>query len=198
MEEKKYTYWLIYLIDEEAREKFLYPATYDKTSKLYAYTTDKKLMKLFAEQRNMKIFHIKKKEVDRGYVNFLAEVYPSLNLTTLDGKTMSETHELVKYKVAVTNYEFNMTFAEAGFMHHTEMSKTPNGVSHIEWAGILKPEYQYLLYKLGYLYFYDPDRHLKIQEKIGDRDPEDLPFIENDPYIDQLVIFIKKYKDLLK
>ena len=149
MEEKKYTYWLIYLKDEEAREKFLYSMTYDKTSKLYAYTSDKKLMKLFAEQRNMKLFHIKKKIVDRRYVNFLAAEYPSLNLTTLDGKTMTETHELVKYKVAVTNFEFNMTFAETGFMQHTEMAKTPTGVSHIEWAGILKTEYQYLLYKLG-------------------------------------------------
>ena len=71
--ERQYHYYLIYLTNEYFRKEFLYGVDYDPDQTLYAYTDDKKILRVFKMQRNMRVFHIKKVVFDREGVNTIAK-----------------------------------------------------------------------------------------------------------------------------
>ena len=87
--------WIIYKYDE------IYGY------ELYAYSTEKKLVKKFIEERNMKLFKIKKEKLTHEEIQDLDKETNSSYLTILIGKTKLGSHgsEVIDFELVVTKEE---------------------------------------------------------------------------------------------
>ena len=189
--ERQYHYYLIYLTNEYFRKEFLYGVDYDPDQTLYAYTDDKKILRVFKMQRNMRVFHIKKVVFDREGVNAIAKEYQTLMLHLERGKTQMKDGSIHPFSVAMTNYEYNCAFSAAQFEFHTEIYRECDTQQNLEFAPMMIPEIRINLYRLGYWYFFDQEYDSSMND-MEDKRPFD------GPSIDILSSFIHIYKDLLK
>lgn len=93
---ERYKYWLIYLKSADV----------DVELELYAYTDNKKYMKQFQLERNMKRFIVIKKFLTKEEVHMLAEHYNQLYLMKFEGKTRVDAKDYIReFSIIVTKEE---------------------------------------------------------------------------------------------
>lgn len=197
--EKRYRYWFIYR-KPTPEEESLEP---DSDVLLYAYTDKKDLFELFCEQRNMKMFRIKKRKISRAMVNFYADNFPHLYLMEKEGKTHETKTTLMDFRLSLTKEEYNHVYSCNQFylctLIHREMSK--HGIVKSE---MLIPDIRYLLYRAQYWNFVDPVYHSELEAKEqkhireSEQLPDEIPFLDVYPEIDFLTVFVQTYKETLK
>lgn len=150
---EEYKYYMYYgnsrykdLIDAEAHKKFnRYIMNIDNDA-LLAYTSDKKIAKIFESQRNMKLFTKKVEYLDKNLVNGLANEFQNNILTVKEFNFIDkETSFSKKVKIALTTFEL---------MRYNNLVATVNlNLYKCAWTPpeIFLPEYIKALKTIGYV-----------------------------------------------
>lgn len=181
-DEPRYTYWFIYLIPEYLQIKYITDLIEQEGPQLYAYTDKKELIHLWKEQRNSKIFLIKKKKITKGDVHFITDNYRNYFLQLLEGKTRTTDGETRHYKLAVTIREKLSVETDTAFMMHTHIRRNRKWLPSYVYIPIIQEALSALLY----------DAELFPNEVIPN---ECYEMLED---YDYLFYFIRKYQPLLK
>lgn len=179
---KKYKYWFFYIDDKYLDIVYIE----EPNTNLYAYTDDHNIAMKFKKTRNMKIFTMKEKTIDREEVNYLADRFQREKLLLVNYES-SMTHSVLnkfEYKLALTQTE------------HTNIQNIVNQifVSKIwdtTWINphIFKDKYVSMLYEIGFAYGY---------EMIVDKIDITLPQLIHHLFVpDTLGVFIEQYNFLL-
>ena len=102
-EDKKYKYWFFYIKPEY--QELVYTETDD--SLLYAYTDNKEYAKIFRNQRDMNKFFMKKIDISKEEVNYLALNFTREYIIKKDIKTKSRGvgSQIIDYSLIVTKAE---------------------------------------------------------------------------------------------
>ena len=181
-EESTYTYWFIYLIPEYLQTKYITDLIEQEGPQLYAYTDKKELLHLWKEQRNQKIFLIKKKKITKADVHFITDMYRNQFLQVLEGKTRTIDGETRHYKLAVTIRERVSIETDTAFVMHTHIRRNRKWFPTVVYIPIVQAALGALLY----------DAEIFPNETVPD---ECYEMLED---YDYLFYFIRKYQPLLK
>lgn len=184
---EKVTYWMFYMDDVKLREKYLLDVNNEIEQRLYAYTDKKKYARQFMEERNMDMFRVVKKKIDKERINFLASEYGRNYLVVLEGLTHSaDGKSYQSYSLIVTEYEHNMVMVRANFLFYNRLKSFVD----LGLLQVLKPKYAILLGSVGYWQLVDPDLN------VYDSDGVNITF-ENFQY-DLLYVFLDLFGELLE
>lgn len=112
-DEHTYTYWFIYLVPDDLLERYISEVSLT-IPKLYGYTDDKELLKMWKSQRKKELFYITKKKLSKEELNVLAERMQTGKLMLASGVTRTP-EEFRLYELAVTVREYNRTYTENAF-----------------------------------------------------------------------------------
>lgn len=179
---KKYKYWFFYIDDEYLDIVYIE----EPNSNLYAYTDDYDIAVKFKKTRNMKIFTMKEKNLNREEVNDLADRFKRGKLLIAHCKS-SMTHSVLDsfdYDLALTQMEHTNI---QNIVHQIFVSK----IWDTTWINphIFKDKYVDMLYEIGFAYGY---------EMITDRTDILLPQLIHHLFVpDTLGVFIEQYNFLL-
>lgn len=179
---KKYKYWFFYIDDEYLDIVYIE----EPNSNLYAYTDDYDIAVKFKKTRNMKIFTMKEKNLDREEVNYLADKFQRERLLLVKYES-SMTHSVLNkfnYKLVITQTEHTNI---QNIVHQVFVSKMWDNT----WINphIFKDKYVNTLYEIGFGYGY---------EMISNKVDITLPTLIYHLFTpDTLGVFIEQYNFLL-
>ena len=172
MNNQRYKYWVIYLIDETGEKR------------LYAYTDRKQLLSGFKQTRNMDKFVIQKMFLTRKDIHTLTYDYNGGYLTTMEGKTQLSNYDIGDFSLVVTKNEMvNVN----SWVHTIVMVKIWNYCQLNPY--LLKDKYFRALDDIGYVETYEQLIHPEFNH-IGDWLSNHEP--------DYLAGFIRMYGPLLR
>lgn len=142
-EEKKYKYWFFYIKPEYLHLVY----TEEDDSLLYAYTDNKEHAKLFKDQRDINKFFVKKLEISREEVNYLARYFTREYLIKKDIKTKTK-----GIGSKVIDYTLILTKAEDNLLQTTAYKALMVDIYKYTWLNpyIFDDEYLSVLNKIGF------------------------------------------------
>lgn len=182
-EEKKYKYWFFYI-----KPEYLHlVCTEEDDSLLYAYTDNKEISKLFKTQRDMNKFFIKKREINKDEVNYLAKYFTREYLIKKEIKTKSKGigSKIINYDLVITKTEDNLLTTSIYKALAVDIWK-------YSWINpyIFNDEYVKMLNKIGFIdRFNTINTWKKSNKKINKMGDNIIP--------DYLSVFIREYGFLL-
>lgn len=184
MKNEEFIYYIFYI---KSKYFNLIPLSSNELSdKIYAYTDDEEVAKLFLSTRNKKIFKLKKEKLSRNEINLLCSRHPNSYILIKDIKTHINT-KISHYILALTKTEMIMS-------QHECDSLLIKLLSHSNFSpNILKKKYKKALCILKY----DDSHNYYINGEDGGYNYIGYNTITEIGTPDFLTNFIKLYGNLL-
>ena len=182
MEDKKYKYWFFYIKPEYL--SLVYTEADD--SLLYAYTDNKEYAEIFKNQRDMEKFFIKKREIEKDEVNYLAKEFTREYLIKKEVKT-----KVGGIGSDIIDYTLILTKTEDYTIQSTAHKVLMADIWISTWINpyIFKEEFVDALNNIGFVDRYNMT-NVKISNRIIDKMGENIQ-------PDYLSTFIRHYGFLL-